>query len=286
MKKLLTLAMSLALAVTLTACGGAKPAPQNNDGQNANAAASQEQTETKNHLEAIKDAGKLVVSTSADYPPFEYHSIVNGKDTVVGWEMELAAAIADELGVDLEIKEGVFDTLLLDLDAGKADMVISAMTIDAKRLESVDFSNPYWMTAQSVLIAKDQAASLTKAENLSGMTIGVQLGSTGEVAAKEIAGAEVRSYDLFEAAVMDLAAGRVDAVVGDYAVVKNYAAKQSTLAVAFELTKEENAVALRKGDKELGEAVNQALAKLDENGTIDQLIEKYEVAPPPEAKAE
>lgn len=282
MKRLIALAMSLTLAATLTACGGAKPAT--NAGNTDNPGGTTEVA--KNHLEQIKANGKLVVSTSADYPPFEYHAVVNGKDTVVGWEMELAAALADELGVELEIKEGVFDTLLLDLDAGKADMVISAMTITPDRAESVDFSDPYWLGGQSVLVTKEKAASFTKAEDLSGKIVGVQLGSTGEIAAKEVEGTEVRSYELFEAAVMDLVAGRLDAVVGDYAVTTNYAKNQPSLTVVFELTKEDAAIALKKGDAELREAVNQALAKLKENGTIDQLVEKYEVAPPPEVKPE
>ena len=296
MKKIRILALGLALSLVLAACGGApsgggqqteapangpeqteqSPAPENGQGTQAPAS----------RLEQIKQAGKIVVATSADYPPFEYHAIIDGKDTIVGWEMELAEAIAKELDVELEIKEGIFDTLLLDLTTGKADMVISAMTVTPERLESVDFSEPYWMTAQSVLIPKASEGSIQSAEDLKGKTIGVQLGTTGEVAAKEIEGAEVRSYELFEAAVLDLVAGRVQVVVGDYAVVKNYAATRPELTVAFELTKEENAVAFRKDDDELREAVNEILARLEANGTIDQLIEKYEVAPPPEAKAE
>ncbi len=282
MKKIRTLALGTLLTLILAACGGAQPGDQQaappDNGQQAEAPASR--------LEQIKQSGKIVVATSADYPPFEYHAIIDGQDKIVGWEMELAEAIATELGVKLEIKEGIFDTLLLDLDAGKADMVISAMTITPDRLESVDFSDPYWMTAQSVMVPAGSEGSIAAAEDLSGKTIGVQLGTTGEIAAKEIEGAEVRSYELFEAAVLDLVAGRVDAVVGDYAVVKNYAASRPELTVAFELTKEENAVAFKKGDDELREAVNDILAKLQANGTIDQLIEKYEVAPPPEAKAE
>lgn len=286
MKKIRTLTLAIALSLALAACGGAQSGgtPSGGPEPGAPAQSGQQAEAPQSRLEQIRQSGKIVVATSADYPPFEYHAIIDGEDKIVGWEMELAQAIADQLGVGLEIKEGVFDTLLLDLAAGKADMVISAMTITPERLESVDFSDPYWMTAQSVLVPKASEGAIQKAEDLAGKTIGVQLGTTGEAAAKEIAGAEVRSYELFEAAVLDLVAGRVDAVVGDYAVVKQYAATRPELTVAFELTKEENAVAFRKGDDELREAVNQILAQLKADGTIDKLIEKYEVAPPPEAK--
>jgi len=288
MKKTRTLALGLALSLLLAACGGVQGGgtPSGGAQQNPPSQSDQQAEAPVSRLEQIKQAGTIVVATSADYPPFEYHAIIDGKDKIVGWEMELAEAIANELGVKLEITEGIFDTLLLDLAAGKADMVISAMTITPERLESVDFSEPYWMTAQSVLIPKAAEGTIQSAEDLIGKTIGVQLGTTGEIAAKEVEGAEVRSYELFEAAVLDLVAGRVQAVVGDYAVVKNYAATRPELTVAFELTKEENAVAFRQDDDELREAVNAILAKLKEDGTIDQLIEKYEVAPPPEVKAE
>jgi len=297
MKQIRALAAGLILALALTACGGAQSGQSSNVPAQQNGQQEASQTETPetgtpqnetpaNHLEEIKSQGKIVVATSADYPPFEYHALIDGKDKIVGWEMELAEAIAAELGVELQIKEGIFDTLLLDLAAGKADMVISAMTITPDRLESVDFTDPYWMTAQSVLIRGGDAEKIAKAEDLSEKRVGVQLGTTGEVAAKEVEGTEVRSYELFEAAVLDLVSNRLDAVVGDYAVVKNYAASQPGLTVAFELTREENAIAIRKGDDELREALNEILAKLKENGTIDQLIEKYEVAPPPEYKGE
>ncbi|MBP2019573.1 polar amino acid transport system substrate-binding protein [Symbiobacterium terraclitae] len=270
MKQIRIMALGLALSLALTACGGAQSGQKGNKQSEAPA----------NHLEQIKAAGKIVLGTSADYPPFEYHEIVNGKDTITGWEIEMAQAIADKLGVALEIKEGKFETLIADLNTEKTDFVISAMSIDEDRKQSADFSEPYFHGGQVVLAKKANAGELKDAASLNGKTVGVQLGSTGEEAAREVEGATIKSFDAFEAAVLDLISDRVDAVVADYAVAQNYAKSYTDLVVAFELSKEDYGVVFRKGDDELREAVNAILAELLENGTIDQLIAKYEAAAP------
>lgn len=270
MKKIRILAMGLVLTLALAACGGAQSGQQSKSAANGS------------HLDQIKAAGKIVLGTSADYPPFEYHEIVNGKDTIVGWEIEMAQAIADKLGVELEVKEGKFETLIADLNTQKTDFVISAMSIDDERKKSADFSDPYFHGGQVVLVKKAGAGEFKDASSLSGKTIGVQLGSTGEKAAKEVEGAKIKSFDAFEAAVLDLISGRVDAVVSDYSVAHNYAKSYDDLTVVLELTKEDCGVVFRKGDDELRQAVNEILAELLDNGTIEQLIAKYEAAAPAE----
>lgn len=262
MKKRIILAFSLALALFLTACGGSQSATS--------------------HLDQIKANGKIVLGTSADYPPFEYHEIADGKDTIVGWEIELAQAVAEELGVDLEIKEGSFATLIADVNSKKVDFVMSGMSIDPERAKSVDFSEPYFQGGQVLLTKMAKAEGLTDVSGLQGWRIGVQLGTTGEKAANEVAaeveGVEVKSFDAFEAAILDLLSDRIDGVVADYSVAMKYAEQNEGLTVPLELTKEEVAAAFRKGDDELRKAVDQALATLKERGVIDGLIAKYKAA--------
>jgi ABC-type amino acid transport substrate-binding protein len=257
MKRFAAVAMALTLALSLTACGGATPAAQN-------------------HLEQIKAAGKIVLGTSADYPPYEFHKTVDGKDTIVGWEIEMAEAIAKDLGVKLEIKESGFENLIADLNAKKVDFVISAMTITDKRKENVDFSNAYWQGGQSVLVLKENADKIKSAADLKGKTIGVQLGSTGEEEGKKIEGAKLKPVDKFEAIILDLLAGKVDAVISGYTVAKNYEKNNPKLAMVAQLSSEDNGVAFRKGDKELVEAVNASLKKLTADGKIEELVKKYD----------
>lgn len=271
MKRIITTALALTLALSLAACGGAK--------QNAAPAAGGE-TKTpaaaKTHLDEIKAAGKIVMGTSADYPPYEFHKTVDGKDKIVGWEIEMAEEIAKDLGVKLEIKESAFDNLIADLTAKKVDFVLSAMTITDKRKENIDFSEPYWQGGQSILVLKEKAGQYKTAADFKGKTIGVQLGTTGEEEAKKIEGAKVKPVDKFEATILDLLAGKVDAVVCGYTVGKNYEKNNPKLSLVVELSSELNGVAFRKGDKELVAAVNASLKQLTGDGRLEKLVQKYE----------
>lgn len=270
MKKLFTLVLTLTLALSLAACGGAKKTDSTAPG----ASTENKETTAKTHLDEIKAAGKIVLGTSADYPPYEFHKTVDGKDTYAGWEMDLAKAIAQDLGVTLEIKDLGFEGLIGDLNAQKVDFVIAAMTITEKRAQSVDFSMPYWKGGQVLLMKPDKAAAFKSVADLNGKTIGVQLGSTGEEEAKKIAGAKVKPLEKFEAAVLDLMSGRVDAVACDYTVGRNYEMTQG-LKIVHSMSSEQTGIAFRKGDKELIEAVNKSLDKLIKDGSIDKMVKVY-----------
>lgn len=254
MKRIAAGFLAAVLALSLTACGSS----------------------SKSHLDDIKSKGVIVLGTSADYPPYEFHKTVDGKDTIVGWEIEMAQEIAKDLGVKLEIKESAFDNLIADLNAKKVDFVISAMTITDKRKQNVDFSDPYWKGGQSVLVLKENAAKYKSAADLKGKTIGVQLGTTGEEEAKKIEGAIVKPVDKFEATILDLLAGKVDAVVCGYTVGKNYEKNNPKLAMTVTLSSEDNGVAFRKGDKDLVDAVNATLKKLTADGQLETMVKKYE----------
>jgi polar amino acid transport system substrate-binding protein len=270
MKRFIAMALAATLALSLTACGGAKT-----DSNAAATGAEKPAAAAKTHLDEIKAAGKIVLGTSADYPPYEFHKTVDGKDTVVGWEVDMAQQIATDLGVKLEVKESAFDNLIADLNAKKVDFVISAMTITDKRKENVDFSDPYWQGGQVVLALKDRAAEFATPDSLKGKTVGVQLGTTGEAEAQKIGGVKLKQVDKFESVILDLLSGKVDAVICGYTVAKNYEKNNPKLATAVQLSSELNGIAFRKGDKELVEAVNGSLKKLS-GAKLEEIVKKYD----------
>ncbi|HLO03845.1 MAG TPA: basic amino acid ABC transporter substrate-binding protein [Symbiobacteriaceae bacterium] len=260
MQKALSALLAVALAFALTACG----AKQNN------------QTTAGNHLAAIKQKGTIVLGTSADYPPYEFHKTEGGQDKIVGWEIELAEQIAKDLGVKLEIRDIPFDNLIPELQAGKVDFVVSALTITEKRAKSVDFTDPYWRGGQVILAAADKAGAITTAADLKGRRVAVQLGSTGEAEAQKVQGAQLVQLDKFEAAVMEVLSGKADAVIAGYTVAKNYEKNNPKLKIAGPpLSTEDNGIAVKKGDKELLAAIGSSLAKL-KGAPLDAMVKKYE----------
>lgn len=261
MKKALSLLLVAALGLALTACGTKQ------NGQTNPAAT---------HLAAIKQKGTIVLGTSADYPPYEFHQTVGGQDKIVGWEVEMAQQIATDLGVKLEIRDIPFDNLIPELQSGKVDFVVSALTITEKRAKSVDFSDPYWRGGQVVLAAADKADAIKSAADLKGRRVAVQLGSTGEAEAQKVPGVQLVQLDKFEAAVMEVLSGKADAVIAGYTVAKNYEKNNPKLKIAGEpLSTEDNGIAVKKGDKELQGAIQASLTKL-KGGPLETLVKQYE----------
>lgn len=260
MKRALSIVLAVALALALTACG----TKQNT------------QTSTASRLAAIKQKGTIVLGTSADYPPYEYHTTEGGQDKIVGWEVEMAQQIATDLGVKLEVRDIPFDNLIPELQAGKVDFVVSALTITEKRAKSVDFSDPYWRGGQVILANADKAAAIKTAADLKGRRVAVQLGSTGEAEAQKIAGIQLVQLDKFEAAIMEVLSGKADAAVSGYTVALNYEKNNPKLKIAGEpLVTEDNGIAVKKGDKELLGAIQASLTKL-KGGPLEALVKKYE----------
>jgi ABC-type amino acid transport substrate-binding protein len=134
-------------------------------------------------IKEIKQAGKIVLGTSADYPPYEFHKEIDGKDTIVGFDIEIAKAIAKDLGVELEIKDMDFDGLLLALNAGKVDFVIAGMTPDPER--DVEFSKIYYNALQGLLVHADNKDVYKTIDDLTGKRIGAQKGAIQEKLAKK-----------------------------------------------------------------------------------------------------
>ncbi|TDX52449.1 basic amino acid ABC transporter substrate-binding protein [Orenia marismortui] len=223
-------------------------------------------------LEKIKEEGKLVVGTEASYRPFEYH---NAKDEIVGFDIDIAKALSKELGVELEIKDIAFDGLIPSLKTKKFDLVIAAMTITESRKKSVDFSTPYFNAGQ-VIAVLDSEDQIQNVEDLVGKTVGVQLGTTGDLKVSEIDGLEIKRYEKIPQAFIDLKNGRIDAIVNDLPVTATFVKKvEGVKIVGTPFTEENYGMAIRKDDNELEKRLNEALSNIKEKGIYDKIYAKW-----------
>lgn len=231
-------------------------------------------------LSDVKNSGKLMMSTNAEFEPFEYK---DGGE-IVGIDIDISKKIAESLGVELEISDIAFDSLIPALQSGKADIVAAGMTADEERRESVDFSDPYFNASQAIIVAAD--SDITGPADLADKTVGVQLGTTGdqyctnEDGESEYTVAEVRRYSKGMEAVSDLMAGRIDAVVIDNFPAQKFVENNEGAIKVLDtaLTEEEYAIAVPKGNTEMLDAVNSVLAEMKESGELDEIVAKYESA--------
>ena len=233
-------------------------------------------------VDAIKQKGKLVVATSPDYAPFEFQALVDGKNQVVGADIDMAQAIADELGVKLEISSMSFDNVLTSLQTGKADLAIAGISATDERKEVFDFSIPYYENKMSFLVRKADLDKYKDLSNLASANIAAQKGTVPETMVKEqLPNAQLTSLTNMGEAVNELQAGKVDAVHMDEPVALSYAGKNSDLVVATAtLTMkdgEANAVAIKKDQSDLKAVVDKVIQKLKDDGTYQSYLEKAEL---------
>jgi polar amino acid transport system substrate-binding protein len=222
-------------------------------------------------LADYKKAGKIVMGTNAQFPPFEYYE----KEQITGFDVELSQKVADKLGVKLDVQDMNFNGLLTALSSQKIDFVAAGMTVNDERKKSVDFSDGYYESSQVIIVMKDNTAIKGKAD-LANKKIGVQIGTTGADEAKKIEGATATEYNAGFAAIMDMKNGKLDAVVLDYEPSKNFVAQNADIKLLSEyLTKEDYAIAVRKGETELQAAINGVIKDMKSNGEYDALIKKY-----------
>ncbi len=235
-------------------------------------------------LEAIKKAGKLVLGTSADFPPYEFHATKDGADAIVGFDIAIAAQIAKDLGVALEIKDMKFDGLLAALDSGNIDLVIAGMTPTEERKKNTDFSEIYYRAEQGLIVRSADAAKYASPESLKSAMVGAQKGAIQVGIAKtQIKGMaddkadhpEVKELGKVADLVLELKNGKIEAVVVETEVAKAYAAANPDLAVApfvFPDAEGGSAVAVKKGSEGLLSAVNATLARLAAEKAMDGFV--------------
>nr|WP_282917429.1 transporter substrate-binding domain-containing protein [Streptococcus canis] len=233
--------------------------------------------EKVNHQDSIKKAGKLVVAVSPDYAPFEFKALVNGKDTIVGADIQLAQAIADELGVKLELSSMSFDNVLSSLQTGKADMAISGLSYTKERAKVYDFSTPYYETENVVLMRATDAKTVKDITSLAGKKVAAQKGSIEEGLVKtQLPEANLISLTAMGEAINELKSGHVYAVDLEGPVAAGFLAQHKDLALApFSLKTSDGdakAVALPKNSGDLTKTVNKVIAKLAKDNQYKAFI--------------
>ncbi len=218
--------------------------------------------------------GVLTMATNATFPPYEYYE----SDAIVGIDAEIAGAVANKLGLELKIEDMEFDSIILAVTQGKADLGLAGMTVTEERLEAVDFSDSYATGIQAVIVTED--SEIAGISDLDGKKIGVQLATTGDLYAKEDFGEDsVEAYNKGADAVMALKQGKVDAVIIDNQPALAFIQNTDGLKILeTEYAVEDYAAAIAKGNEQLLSAVNEALAELKDDGTLQSIIDKYIVS--------
>ena len=250
MKKLISMLLISACVFSMAACGS------KDQGDKEDADKEEKQT--------------LIMATNAEFPPYEFHE----GDDIVGIDAEMAAAVAEELGMDFQIEDMAFASIIPAVDSGQADIGVAGMTVTEDRLQNVNFSDTY-ATATQVVIVKEGSA-IAGPDDLTGKKVGVQLGTTGDIYASDIKDAQVEQYNKGFEAVQALTQEKIDAVVIDGEPAKEFVRDAEGLKILDEaFTEEEYAIAIAKDNEELLEKINGALAALKESGKLDEIVAKY-----------
>ncbi|MBE5960153.1 MAG: basic amino acid ABC transporter substrate-binding protein [Lachnospiraceae bacterium] len=212
----------------------------------------------------------LVMATNAEFPPYEYYE---GQD-IVGIDVEIAEAIADKLGMTLKIEDMAFDSIITSVQTGKADIGLAGLTVEPDRLENVDFTDSYTTAAQVIIVKED--SEVTTPDEMTGKTVGVQLGTTGDMYAEDIKDVTVERYNKGFEAVQSLIQGKIDGVIIDREPAKVFVSENEGLKIVDqEFTLEDYAIAVAKDNTELKDKVNEVLAELKESGKLQEIIDKY-----------
>lgn len=272
---LLTASLFAACAPTTPAAPEATEAPAAPAAEETPAAQEAPAVSETPTIDKIKAAGKLTILTSSGFAPFEY---LGENNEVVGVDMDLAKAIADEIGVELEIVDMDFDGIVMAVQSGKGDLGVAGMSNTEERRQNVDFSINYVDAAQVIIVRAD--SDIKSAADLAGKNIGVQMGTTGDIfVTDEVGAGQVLRYKTGPDAGAELANGKIDAVVIDEMPAKQIADSNEGLVVLEEpLTEEQYAIAMAKDTADFKEVVDGVVQKLLDDGTIAKWIEEHKIA--------
>lgn len=255
-------------ALAMTACGGSASSAASSV---ASSAASSEAASSAAADLTTVEAGKLTMATNAAFPPYE---MTTDAGEFEGIDVDTAKAIAEKLGLELQIDDMDFDAALLSVQQGKADIVMAGVTVTDERKAVMDFSDSYATGIQSIIVPND--SDIASPDDLAGKTIGTQRGTTGYIYCSDDFGDEnVVAYDDGLTAVQALNNGQVDAVVIDNAPAQEFVAANPGLKVLdTSYAEEDYAIGMAKGSA-LEDAVNKALEELKADGTLQAIVDKY-----------
>jgi len=250
MKMTKVICFVLAVAVMLCACGGSK---------------------AETSLQDVKKAGKLVIATSPDFPPFES---LDESGNVVGIEIDILNKICEGLGVELAIEQMDFDSVLPGVQAGKYDVGVSGITVTDARLKNSDFSDVYFLASQAIVVTSD--SPIKSKADLEGKSVSVQTGTTAEDYCMS-EGYDVQAFQANNDAATALTSKKVDAWVVDNEVAVAFASDLGLVVLDEAMTSEPYAFAFEKGSDSLVEAFNAELKKIMDDGTVEAIFDEWEV---------
>ena len=277
MTKILAMAMAVVMALGLSACGGSNSAASSSAAGSVSGSASGSASNGDPAFTTVTP-GKLTMSTNASFPPYE---MVADDGSFEGIDVEVAGAIAEKLGLELQVDDMGFDAALQAAQTGKSDMVMAGVTVTEERQAVMDFSNSYANGVQ-VVIVKEDSPIQTVDDLANANMIGCQMGTTGYIYCSDtpenggFGEDHVTPYDDGAAAVQALLNGQIDAVVIDNMPAQEYVAANPGLKILDgEFTNEDYAIGVAKGNTALLDAINGALEELTNDGTIQSIVDKY-----------
>lgn len=277
MKKCISLALCLVMAVSLCACAQTG-APAASTTTAANAATTPAEASAQSTLEAIKARGELIVGVEATFPPFESFDPNDGT-TIVGFDIDVMAEVAKDLGVKLTVKDMEFSGIVPSVQTGKID-IAPGITPTDERKEIVDFSTEYCASKLGVVVREDDD-SIQTVDDLKKKNVAAQLGSLADKQLTAVLGASPKGYNKHDEAILAVKNGVIDAHVLDGSVGNNYAATMGGLKVIEipEINEGVDGLACiaRKGDTEMIEAINATIKRLQDSGEMDKLMTKWNI---------
>lgn len=274
MKTRLTLATAVAGTVLLLAACSTDADADATTGTDATDETTTEETSTDTSLTDVQDAGVWIVGTEGTYRPFTFHE--DGSGDLTGYDVEVARAVAEQLGVEVQFEETQWDALLTGLEAGRFDAVANQVSITSEREETYEFSAPYTFSNGVVVVRADDD-SITSFDDLAGKTTAQSLTSSFYTLAEE-AGANIEAIEGWAQAVALLEQGRVDATVNDRLTFLDY--RTQTGAEGLKIAAQTDdfsraAFAFSAGDTALAAAVTDALTTLAEDGTLAEISSEF-----------
>lgn len=263
-KKIIIGILIISMMVAMVGCG--KTATKANANSNS-----------VDKLAKIKEKGKIVLGTAADYPPYEFHKLINGKDEIVGFDIEIAKQIATDIGVELEIVDMKFDGLLPALVTDDIDFIVAGMVANEERKQSVDFSMPYYQGKQRMLVRIEDKDKLKEPEDFNGLKVGAQKSTIQEeIVIEKFSSAEYIGLSKITDLVLELKNKKIDGLILAEPVAIAYVSQNKDLYMPEVILGQEDgiSVAVNKGNSDnLLKAINETLEKLIKDGSIDKFVQ-------------
>ncbi|WP_455719449.1 transporter substrate-binding domain-containing protein [Agathobacter sp.] len=277
-KRMLSMVMAALMCCTMLLGCGSTASDTKSDDAKKSTTESASTSGDGDLLASIKSKGKLTIGTASGYPPYEFVDVTSSDQSVTGIDIELAQAIADKLGVELEVQDMNFSSLLTSLSAGKVDMAIAGISPTDERKETYDFSDSYLFADQSIIINKSDADKYKTLDDFKGKTLAAEKSTTQEALCQEkMPDCPLTSLEKVPDCILELKNGKADGVVAESVVGEQYILTDDTLQFAdatFD-TKKESAIAINKGNDDLLEILNEVIKENQDNGNFDKWVEEY-----------